>query len=210
VLVVAGMHRSGTSCVAELLASAGLFLGDELLEADPRNPRGYFEDRGFVDFHRRLLSAHGLADDGFVGDVRIEPAGTFREQALELVEARRSLLRPWGWKDPRSVLFLNSWAELVPEARYCFVFRPPWDVVDSLFRRGDRVFSLNPRFALTMWMHYNARIRDFARAHPDRVLVRELAQVIRDPAAICDAVRNDLNITLDPPKPTVIGCLLCR
>ncbi len=208
VLVVAGMHRSGTSCVAELLASAGLFLGDELLEADPRNPRGYFEDRGFVDFHRRLLSAHGLADDGFVGDVRIEPAGTFREQALELVEARRSLLRPWGWKDPRSVLFLNSWAELVPEARYCFVFRPPWDVVDSLFRRGDRVFSLNPRFALTMWMHYNARIRDFARAHPDRVLVRELAQVIRDPAAICDAVRNDLNITLDPPKPTVHPALL--
>jgi hypothetical protein len=124
------------------------------------------------------------------------------------VEARRSLLRPWGWKDPRSVLFLNFWAELVPDARYCFVFRPPWDVVDSLFRRGDRVFSLNPRFALTMWMNYNARIRDFARAHPDRVLVRELAQVIRDPAAICDAVRNDLNITLDPPKPTVHPALL--
>jgi Glycosyl transferase family 2/Sulfotransferase family len=203
VLVVAGMHRSGTSCVAELLASAGLFLGDELLEADPTNLRGYFEDHAFVDYHRRLLSAHGLADDGFVGDVRIEPSDAFREQAMKLVEAKRRLLQPWGWKDPRSVLLLDFWADLVPDARYFFVFRPPWDVVDSLYRRGDRVFSLNPRFALTMWMHYNARIRDFARSHPDRVLVRELSQVIRDPEAICDAVRNELNITLDPPKPTV-------
>ena len=208
VLVVAGMHRSGTSCVAELLASAGLFLGDELLEADRRNPRGYVECRGFVDFHKNLLSAHGLANDGLVGDVRIEPSDAFRERAMKLVETKRLLLRPWGWKDPRSVLLLNFWAELVPDARYFFVFRPPWDVIDSLYRRGDRVFSLNPRFALAVWMHYNARIRDFARAHPDRVLVRELAQVIRDPEAICDAVRNDLNITLDPPKRTVHPALL--
>jgi hypothetical protein len=207
-LIVAGMHRSGTSCVAELLSSAGLFLGDELLEADPRNPRGYFEDRAFVDYHRRLLAAHGLADDGFVGDVRIEPTDSFREQAMKLVEARRSLLRPWGWKDPRTVLLLNFWADLVPDARFFFVFRPPWDVVDSLFRRGDRVFSLNPRFALTVWTNYNARIRDFARAHPDRVLVRELSQVVADPEAICDAVRNDLNITLDRSWPTVQPALL--
>jgi O-antigen biosynthesis protein len=90
----------------------------------------------------------------------------FVHRQSKLVEAKRSLLRPWGWKDPRSVLLLNFWAELVPDARYLFVFRPPWDVVDSLYRRGDRVFSLNPRFALTMWMHYNARIRDFARGQP--------------------------------------------
>lgn len=208
VLVVAGMHRSGTSCVAELLASAGLALGDDLLEADARNPRGYFEDREIVEFHRRLLSAHGLADDGFVGDVRIEPTATFCDEALRLIEARRGLLRPWGWKDPRTVLFLRLWCELVPDARYLFVYRPPWDVVDSLFRRGDRVFARNPRFALTVWMAYNTRIRDFARLHPDRVLVRELSQVVSDPEAVCDAVRNQLNVTLDRPWPTVHPALL--
>ena len=208
VLVVAGMHRSGTSCTAELLRSAGLFLGDDLLGADARNPRGYFEDRAFVDYHRRVLAAHGVADDGLVGDVRIEPTDSFRRQAIDLVEARRSLLRPWGWKDPRTVLFLEFWAELVPDARYVFVFRPPWDVIDSLFRRGDRVFSRNPQLALTAWMTYNARIRDFARVHPDRVLVRELSQVMADPEAVCDAVRNDLNITLDHPRPVIQPTLL--
>ena len=202
VLVVAGMHRSGTSCVAGLLHSAGLFLGDRLLAGDARNPRGYFEDRDFVDYHRRLLTAHGFADDGLVGDVRLEPTARFREEALSLVESRRELLRPWGWKDPRTVLFLPFWASLLPDARYLLVFRPPWDVVDSLFRRGDRVFERNPQLALTVWSAYNTRIRDFAHAHPDRVLVRELSQVAADPEAVCDAVRNRLNVTLDRPQAT--------
>jgi hypothetical protein len=204
------MHRSGTSCVAELFASAGLALGDNLLEADARNPRGYFEDREIVDFHRKLLSAHGLADDGLVGDVRIEPTAIFCDEAMTLIEARRGILRPWGWKDPRTVLFLRLWCELIPDARYFFVFRPPWDVVDSLFRRGDRVFTSNPRFALTVWIAYNTRIRDFARLHPDRVLVRELSQVVSDPDAVCNAVRDQLGVKLELSCSTVHPALLSR
>lgn len=209
VLVVAGMHRSGTSCVAGLLHSAGLFLGEHLLGADPTNPSGHFEDLEFLAFHRDVLRAHGLADDGFVAHVRLESIGErYRRRAAALVEARRALLRPWGWKDPRTVLFLSLWRELVPDARYLFVFRPPWDVVDSLFRRGDPVFARNPALALTVWEDTNARIRDFARAHPERVLVRELAQVAADPAALCQAVRQELDVTLDPPRFDVRADLL--
>lgn len=201
VLVVAGMHRSGTSCVAGLLHSAGLFLGDHLLGADPTNQSGHFEDLEFLDFHRDVLRAHGLADDGFVAHVHLESiAERYRRRAAALVEARRALLRPWGWKDPRTVLFLPLWRDLVPDARYLFVFRPPWDVVDSLFRRGDDLFARNPTFALTVWADYNARIRDFARAFPERVLVRELTQIAADPDALVRAVRQDLNVTLDPPR----------
>lgn len=202
------MHRSGTSFVAGLLHSAGLFLGDRLLAADPTNPRGHFEDLDFLDFHRMLLRAHGFRDDGFVAGLRIEPADRFRKRAMALVGERRGGLRPWGWKDPRTSLFLPFWASVVPDARFLFVFRPPWDVVDSLFRRGDPVFSRNPAFALTAWLDYNARIRDFARANPERVLVRELSQVARDPEAFCAAVRQDLNVTLDHPPPTFQAGLL--
>ena len=201
VLVVAGMHRSGTSCVAGLLHSAGLFVGERLLAADPTNPLGHFEDLDFLDYHRRLLRDQGLSDDGFVSEPPHEPSLEFRRQADSLVESRRALLRPWGWKDPRTVLFLPFWHEVIPDARYLFVFRPPWDVVDSLFRRGDKAFVRNPSLALTVWAAYNTRLRDFARAHPDRVLLRELSQVVRDPEAVCDAVRRHLNVTLDRPQP---------
>jgi len=203
VLVVAGMHRSGTSCVAGLLHSAGLFLGDRLLAADPTNPCGHFEDLDFLDYHRSLLRAHGFTDDGFIVDHRIDPPGRFRRQAAALVAARRALLRPWGWKDPRTLLLLPFWQELVPDARFLFVFRPPWDVIDSLYRRGDPLFARNPSFAVRLWLDSNTRIRDFARAHPDSVLVRELSQIVRDPDGLCDAVRNELNVTLDRPQPSL-------
>ena len=45
VLVVLGTHRSGTSAVTELLTEAGFSPGEDqyLIQADPWNPRGYFE-----------------------------------------------------------------------------------------------------------------------------------------------------------------------
>jgi hypothetical protein len=59
-LIICGMHRSGTSFVASLVAGAGVHLGDELLESSPGNPRGHFEDVGILDFHRTVLIANGI------------------------------------------------------------------------------------------------------------------------------------------------------
>ena len=60
VLVVAGFHRSGTSLVTEILSRAGLFVGDDLIGANPSNPYGHFEDREVVRLHDRLLADVGL------------------------------------------------------------------------------------------------------------------------------------------------------
>jgi hypothetical protein len=59
-LIICGMHRSGTSFVASLVAGAGVHLGDTLLESSPGNPRGHFEDVGILDFHRTVLIANGI------------------------------------------------------------------------------------------------------------------------------------------------------
>ncbi|MEL7418373.1 MAG: hypothetical protein AAGK10_07335 [Cyanobacteria bacterium J06555_3] len=44
VIIITGMHRSGTSLTASLLQSAGVYLGDRLMSADSGNAKGYFED----------------------------------------------------------------------------------------------------------------------------------------------------------------------
>src|SRR5919197_2381254 len=48
-VAIVGMHRSGTSLVAQVLAKAGLYLGrtDDLIPAGPDNPDGYWEHAGF-------------------------------------------------------------------------------------------------------------------------------------------------------------------
>ena len=208
VLVIGGMHRSGTSYAASLAHSAGLFLGDRLLGADATNARGHFEDLDFLEFHQSLLRGHGLSDDGFVAATEIEPSALFRERAQALIARRNARGGPWGWKDPRTILLLDFWNSLLPEARYLFVFRPACDVIDSLYRRGDPAFAANPPFALAVWLHSNRLIRDFARRHPDRVLVREIAQLAANPTETIHTLGARFGIPLGRAAPTFVPTLL--
>lgn len=198
-VVIGGMHRSGTSYAASVLQSAGLVLGERLLGPDPTNPRGHFEDRDFLELHQALLRDRGFADTGFVAGQAVEPTAAFRARAADLVAARRAQGRPWGWKDPRTVLLLDAWRELLPEGRYLIVFRPPWEVVDSLYRRGDRAFAADPPLALEVWRHFNTLLRDFARRHPELVVVREVSQIAGDPGELIDTLRRRFGLALAAP-----------
>jgi len=207
-VVIGGMHRSGTSFVANLLGAAGLHLGDELLGANFGNPRGHFEDLAFFDFHKRVLAANGLHEDGFTTREQLDVPPALRDEARALVEARRGAGRPWGWKEPRTALFLDLWAELLPEARFVFVFRRPWEVVDSLFRRGDELILAEPRLAIDTWLAYNRRIRDFAVAHPDRALVCEVTQFATRTTEVFAAIQERLGVPLGEPAAVFDPALL--
>ena len=204
VLIMAGMHRSGTSLTSSLCQSGGLFIGKELNPPDKASPLGHFEDLDFLWFHERALVSNGLAPTGF--DIT-ETVPQLSEQAVAeshaLVAGRRALGVPWGWKDPRATMFLDFWAQQIPEAKFLLVFRKPWEVADSLFRRGDTDARLGnePLRALKVWQQYNALILQFAKAHPSRVLVREFTQLIASPANLFADIRSRLWIPLADPRP---------
>ncbi|MEX1075291.1 MAG: sulfotransferase, partial [Pirellulales bacterium] len=208
-LVIAGMHRSGTSLVAGSCQAAGLRLGDRLLGAYRGNEAGHFEDLDFVEWHQLVLRANGLAPEGFVTQATPPVPTALAQKAEALVAARRELGECWGWKDPRTTLHLEFWRHMVPEARFLFVVRRPWEVIDSLFRRGDEAFRLNPPSAIQVWLHYNRLVRDFAVKYPDRSLVCDLSQFVENPAAVFEAARRVLGVPLgEPPdrfRPELLG-----
>jgi hypothetical protein len=183
-IVIAGMHRSGTSLAASLVASAGVCLGERLMGPERGNPKGHFEDLDFYELHRRALAANGLGSEGFTCQESIAVPPAVAEAFDAVVARRRSLGRPWGWKDPRTTLFLEAWRERLPEAVFLLLFRRPWEVVDSLLRRGDECFASNPRLAADVWLAYNRRLHDFYLAHRDRCLLVETSRVVRDPAGM--------------------------
>jgi len=193
-LVIAGMHRSGTSLVASILADAGLHLGDHLLGPGEGNPAGHYEDLDFLVLHQRILAANGLSTDGFTTQREIVVPPDMAHEAARLIIERRSRGSPWGWKEPRTTLFLEHWAEAIPEARFLLLFRRPWEVVDSLFRRGDPIFGIHPPLAVGVWRRYNEAIQEFHDRHPGRCLLVELTQVTADPAAFAARIRDDLGL----------------
>ena len=211
VLIISGMHRSGTSLMASLCQSAGLNIGERLMWPAESNPIGHFEDLDFYDFHQRALAANGLGKEGFVaGTDSIPVPEPLQAVARELIATRSKLSQPWGWKDPRTVLFLDFWNSLLPDARWLFVVREPSQVIDSLFRRGDAAFLDSPSFALKVWRHYNEIVRAFVRRHSDRCLVMDVSQIANDPQAVIDTIRNRLSVSLTEPATVYRPELLAR
>jgi len=182
VLVVTGMHRSGTSLLASLAAAGGVDLGTELMPASKGNRRGHFEDLELVRFHERCLERRGggplrpPAD----GVARFTPEET--RAARELL-ANRAGKPSWGWKDPRTTLFLAAWEELLPAAFYLLVYRHPAEVALSLARRGlDLEVQLDAWTAIRAWTVYNRRLLEFHASRPERCLLCSIAAAARDPA----------------------------
>jgi glycosyltransferase involved in cell wall biosynthesis len=202
-LIIAGMHRSGTSLAAALLESAGLSIGERLMKGNWSNPRGHFEDMDFVDFQRDVLIELGLSKHGWVSSDLPRLPGDVVARARALVESKRGRGGGWGWKDPRTVLFLPLWSSLLPDARFALVYRAPWEVIDSLFRRGDAVFADDPELAIAMWLQYNRRILDISLSAPDHCVLANVSTIAADSAAWVDAVAGCLGVSLHGPQQSI-------
>jgi glycosyltransferase involved in cell wall biosynthesis len=177
-LVITGMHRSGTSLVASVMAGMGVEIGRDLFPADPRNPKGYFEDTEFLTFQRQMLQACSPADGGhpdwgWTPSEQLDRArfAAYRDAARSLADARTARFRTWGWKDPRTTLLLDFWEEILDDARYILLYRFPWEVADSMQRTGEEVFLRHPEWAHRIWVYYNRHLLDFYRRHAGRCLL---------------------------------------
>lgn len=190
-LIIAGFHRSGTSATAQLLHRAGLFLGYELLEANPSNPYGHFEDKEVVSLHNQMLADN---ERGWIVYEPFLPVVNERrwQKMRQMIERRNAEQRLWGFKDPRACLFLMLWKYLVPDARVLIVYRHFSSSSHSLGQRhsGDlfshrgnegvhRRFWTKPDLALRMWLVHNKALLAFARAYPQHTMTVSI-DMIRD------------------------------
>lgn len=138
VVVIVGMHRSGTSVFSNWLFDCGLKMGDRLLGANNTNPHGHYEDLDFLEFHQNILRRNGLDYDVFAGQ-SIETNEYDLARAESMVMFKNKLYEQWAWKEPRTCLFLSLWKKLLPEAYYIVLHRNSFEVMDSLVRRDYKL-----------------------------------------------------------------------
>lgn len=183
---VAGMHRSGTSTVAQLLYRLGLYLGreEDLFPASSANEDGFWENGRLVSVNEEILKAYGSGWD-FPPDLQ---PGWQRDEILapQRNEARRLLQEfegwePWGWKDPRTSLTLPFWLDLLPDTKVVVCLRNPLEVANSLRKRG----SASILFGLNLWKIYNERLLETLEAgqyivtHYESYFYRSQAEIRR-------------------------------
>lgn len=198
IFVVTGMHRSGTSLTASLLESAGVDIGKRLLGPDHVNIKGHFENLDFLEFHHEVLYSQGISGAGWTLENQIQVQEQYLDKA-KLIVQKNSSSYLWGWKDPRTTLFLNFWADLLPEAKFLLIYRAPWEVVDSLYRRGDDIFNHNPNFTLKIWINYNQTILNFYNQFPGRCILLDIYSISNDINFLLKAIEQKFGILLDNP-----------
>ncbi|MET0032419.1 MAG: sulfotransferase, partial [Limnospira maxima] len=202
VLIMTGMHRSGTSLTASLLQSAGLHVGRRLMQGTEFNPKGYFENIDFFEFHLDLLRSQGVNIDGWTLQENLDVPDEFIDKANAIVD-KNSLSHIWGWKEPRTTLFLDFWAQLLPDAKFLLIYRSPWDVIDSLYRRGDEIFRNQPELAVKYWIFYNQKVLDFYNKYGDKCLLANIETIVKYQDKYVAEINQKFGINLTNPSPAV-------
>jgi hypothetical protein len=200
VVVVLGMHRSGTSLLTNLLTVLGVDVGTNLLAANQGNEAGYWENESIYRTQDALLNfiakdwgAYGFAYPFAIDWTRLPEMRDFQERLTAIVRAEIARAKGiWGFKDPRTCRLLPIWkqifTELDLEPLYVLAIRSPAVVVESLLK----LYPLDALHGELVWLlYYLDAIRD---AGEELRIVVDYDRWFTEPLAQAKAVATALEL----------------
>jgi hypothetical protein len=194
------MHRSGTSLVAGMLGDLGIDMGRpaEMITAEMFNlpaddqPGGYHENVRFVRLDDAILERMGgtsyrvpeLPPEWSALPALVDE----RHRAVALVNELQARA-PWGFKDPRAMLLLELWLDVVADLGVVLCVRNPLEVAQSVAARGD----IGVNDALRWWLRcYEVCVRALPAntvvVTYDRVLTEPRQELLRIAGCLCHDV----------------------
>lgn len=178
VTLILGMHRSGTSCLAGSLEACGLHLG-EVSRRGRHNAKGNRESRTVWNLHDQILGLNRGSWYDPPHSIQVHPF--FADRMAELIRSLSASAAVFGFKDPRTILVLSAWKEILGERMHCVgSFRHPLRVAESLSRRDGVTID----HGLRLWLHYNSRLIKEHQVCPFPLVQYDLG----DDDAYCDCV----------------------
>lgn len=198
-IVVLGMHRSGTSVIIRAMNTMGAELGDNLgAPVAGENDKGFFEDVDIVDINEGILSAsgakwHTLAPIDF-SKIDVQKMNALRAKAISALRAK-CRGRTFALKDPRLSRLLPFWQPIFDRlglrVAYVIAVRNPISVGRSLQKR-DR-FPLDRSHLL--WLNHMVPALQATR---DRLrVVVEYDRLVDSPRGELLRIAEHLGLVLD-------------
>ncbi len=195
IVVVLGMHRSGTSAITRGLQVLGIDLGTRLLAAEAgNNEKGFWEDIDVTAFNVDLLAALGHDWHTLTpiqpAELQNEAIASLKLRAAQLLRGKMMDIDWFGLKDPRISRLMPFWLEVFEhlqlDVSYVIACRNPMNVAGSLEKRNG--FALEKSYLLwyehmLLSMQYTANARrvfvdyDLILGEPERQLARIAASL---------------------------------
>jgi hypothetical protein len=163
IVVVVGMHCSGTANVAALLHRRGVVMGEDelLLPGDAAGTSvGHLENPRFRMLNDRMAERRGYRVLSWSPDIPVcRPGAITRLRMRRLIRSCQDRHPAWGFEDPRSCLTLDAWLReiersgVLAETRIIHTVREPEAVVRAMTGRAP----IDAATALRLWKTYNER-----------------------------------------------------
>jgi hypothetical protein len=203
IVLVLGMHRSGTSLCSHVLSMLGVDMADRApgpghATPGPDNPRGHWERWEIVEFHDRILN---LFDRGYSTPFHDFPLPVAWWADPRVAEIRREIIAfldhrmgdgYFGFKDPRTVRLMPVWHQILKDLKLTpkivLCLRNPAQVARSLAARD----GIDHDVAEYRWFSY---MIDFFRytVGSDSCTV-EYEEWFDDPSVNIEKLRNFLDL----------------
>ena len=197
VLLILGMHRSGTSAITRIVNLLGAGIGGSLVPAGQDNPSGFWEPAKVVKINDDLL--RGLGRTWY--DMRDMPSDWLKTAAgLEALKRAKAFIQRdmadgllWAIKDPRLSLTAPVWIKALKTSGFevdcVFIVRDPREVVDSLHHRNGWPHS--PLYL--MWVQYVLEAEAATRECRRTMVTYD--QILSNWRTSIERMANDLHLT---------------
>ncbi len=194
-IIIFGMHRSGTSALAGMLHSAGISLGEVFMTPLPENPKGFFEDLRIQGVNKKIIKSIGKEwnDVPTIKDLQQVP-----KQVLQLIpqvyDYFRTQFKTWAWKDPRLCLTFPLWAKILPleEVHVLFIVRHPMSVAISLQTRNQMPIEEG----LELWRTYNLRITELLQSYQLPYTFVRYELLIKTPSEVQKILEHNMGVSM--------------
>ncbi|MDH0287768.1 hypothetical protein N7414_01485 [Pseudomonas sp. GD04087] len=199
VIVVLGMHRSGTSVLSAALECLGVHFGHRLLGPRDDNPKGFWEDEDFVELNERLFVMGGSLSSALGFDlekVRGSPDYPAMYRRMKtLLRARLDEAPLFGLKDPRMPRLIALWGEALGEmgveVAFVLPLRNPLSVAASLGKRDAFPTSKS----LLLW--YEHMVQGLHYAAPREMVVVDYDAFMDEPREALLRLSERLRLDFD-------------
>lgn len=213
VILVLGMHRSGTSAVtAGLQKALEVPLGPVQTGPVPDNLKGCYENSSTWQINDSLLERLGSSWDSYAVLYPMDwdsPAVLpYLTKAVDLIRNTFGDQRLWGMKDPRITVLLPFWEnvfrEVGADVYRILSLRHPFEVALSLRSRFRQLPNYcfwadeDLRYSLNLWYWYNINVLQNIR--DDRNVVISFDDLLANPDAQMNRIAHFVDIEACPER----------
>jgi hypothetical protein len=153
IIIILGMHRSGTSFLTGSLQQAGVELG-KYSEWNKHNVKGNRENTDIVELNDSVLAKNG--GSWLYPPAHVDWDEKSVSEAKKILESYQST-DIFAFKDPRAIITLNGWLQLAPHSEFIGIFRTPSAVIASLVKRGE----VSVEDGCAAWLAYNIKLLEY-------------------------------------------------